>query len=83
MNQSIHEKASNLISSNNLDEAIQLLRDEGASIIEAIKVVKEAKHISLSEAKSLVAQHPVWNDQQEKFKNFHDSLIEQFGDDGE
>ncbi len=74
MNQSIHEKTSSLISSNNMDEAIQLLRDEGVGIVEAIKVIKGAKHISLSEAKSLVAQHPVWNDQQENFKNFHDSF---------
>ena len=76
MKSELQDKATKLIQSGDFDSALQLLRDEGASIIEAIKLVKETKSISLGVAKEMVALHPVWNDQQENFKNFHDSIIE-------
>ncbi|MDG9667782.1 hypothetical protein ONV78_08570 [Hahella sp. CR1] len=80
MNTELQVKAKKLIEVDDIDSALQLLRAEGASIIESIKLVKETKSISLNDAKKLVALHPVWDDQQENFRDFHDSIIDVLND---
>lgn len=58
-----------------VDKLILRLHEEGNSIIESIKAVRELLGVNLGEAKQLVSQNPVWHDVVEAHIPLHDELI--------
>jgi ribosomal protein L7/L12 len=47
------------------DVWLRALRDDGATIIDSVKVVREVLGVSLAEAKPIVDESPVWSDVRE------------------
>jgi ribosomal protein L7/L12 len=58
-----------------LDSALVMLREQGASIIDSIKCVREVKSVSLGHAKQLVSGSPAWDDIRESHAKFIEELI--------
>jgi hypothetical protein len=47
------------------DEWLQAIRDDGATIIDSVKVVRQLLGVSLGEAKPIIDESPVWSDVRE------------------
>ena len=50
------------------------LRQEGITIVESMKVLKEIYKLSLGEAKELVTAHPVWAAEVRSADSLHEEL---------
>jgi len=57
------------------DDSVTKLRANGISVVSSIRIIRNSYKIPLAEAKSLVANHNVWNSMTESVKPFHDELI--------
>lgn len=55
-------------------DLILYLRDEGITIVESMKVLKEIYKLSLGEAKELVTAHPAWTDEVRSADILHEEL---------
>ena len=53
-----------------LDSSLAELRRQGAGLLDAVKAVREAKAVSLGEAKRLVVESPAW----QEFRVSHEEL---------
>ncbi len=60
------------------DELIASLHEQGASIIESIKVVRMLYHVNLHDAKLIVTAHPIWADLVQRWDPIHAALVEEF-----
>jgi len=59
------------------DEIIQILHDEGVSILHTILSLRSILGIDAREAKEKVSSHAVWQEVAEQADVFHNALIEQ------
>ena len=59
------------------NEIIEYLHDSGVTIIESIKIVMSLYQLSLGEAKSVVASHPIWRGVAEAARPLHGDLTGQ------
>lgn len=57
-----------------LDDVLGYLHTQGVGILEAIKVIRNAAHISLGEAKQLVSCHRLWRSLVEANQTLHDEI---------
>ncbi len=67
----IHEAAENGVSS---EDSVVKLHDMGISVVDSIRIIREAYGVSLSCAKKTVANHPVWKKLSEAATSFHKEL---------
>lgn len=58
------------------DQLLQILRDDGLSIIDAIKLTRSMAAVDLGEAKRLVTSHAAWSDIHAANAKLHDELWE-------
>ena len=58
-----------------LDASLLLLRQQGATIIESIKAIREVNSIDLREAKRLVDDSQAWKDHRESHRLLIDEII--------
>jgi ribosomal protein L7/L12 len=57
-----------------LDQVLVQLKKENLFVLDVIKIVRDVEHIALSQAKTLVANHPLWKEAHEAHEAFHDEL---------
>jgi ribosomal protein L7/L12 len=57
-----------------LDDVIVYLHTQGVSILDAIKVIRNAGHMPLGEAKRMVSSHTLWRSIVEANKTLHDEI---------
>ena len=58
------------------DEALQVIRSQGASPVGTIKAIRTVKNVTLSEAKEAFIHCSTWADIRESHKQFIGDLIE-------
>ena len=59
-----------------VDVALAALREQGASLIDSIKAVREVFGVSLAEAKRIVFASTAWDDIRESHVKFVDELAD-------
>jgi hypothetical protein len=57
-----------------LNDVIVYLHTQGVSILDAIKVIRNAGHLPLGEAKRLVSSHMLWRSIVEANQTLHDEI---------
>ena len=62
-----------------LNDALLTLREQGASVIDSIKSVREVECVPLGDAKQLVSSSPTWSDIRESHAAFIEELIQSLG----
>lgn len=55
---------------------LQLLRQQGASMFESVKLMRQLKPISLREAQDLVHFSTTWTDHKESHEQLQDAFVE-------
>jgi hypothetical protein len=62
------------------NEIVQMLHDEGVSLVHSVKCLTDLYSIRMAEAKQIVADHPCWKTTHEGHSHFHDALKKEFED---
>ena len=62
------------------DAALSLLRQQGATITQAIKATRQLFSVPLGEAKAIVAKNPSWHRLDENAKELHADALEVLSD---
>ena len=62
------------------DAALSLLRQQGATITQAIKATRQLFSAPLGEAKAIVAKNPSWRQLDENAKELHADALEVLSD---
>jgi len=57
------------------DHVLAQLRADGFSPIEAIKITRVVRQVSLAEAKRIVHQSSAWADARDSFEELHDAAL--------
>ena len=58
-----------------IESTIKALHDKGLTIMKSIKMLMSIYNMSLSEAKTLVSNHPVWRSVAEAAEPLHEDLV--------
>lgn len=58
-----------------VEEAARILKEEGVTIAEAIKLIRELYELSLGEAKSCVTRNPAWEGTASAADALHEELL--------
>lgn len=72
----IEECASQVEQGSTISEIVEELHQDGLTITESIKIIREVFHISLGDAKRTVSANPVWLGVVEASKPIQDAFID-------
>lgn len=57
-----------------LEQVLVQLKKENIFVLDAIRIVRDIEHTSLSQAKDFIANHELWKDSYDAHEAFHDEL---------